>query len=126
MFLQRYLGEKKMKLLKQQLELSMDIQLKTLLRWFMNKNQLRKAQMTKNKQGSAIIIIVKWETKAKKLFALSLYFESFIKVVEKYKEARPRLVCMIFCEISYERMRSCKKRPAKYIICIEKYKVKEH
>lgn len=41
-------------------------------------------QITGNEQGSAIVIIVKRETKAKKLYVLGLYFGGLIQVVKKY------------------------------------------
>ena len=46
--LKRYLGERKMELLKWEVKLSTGIQLKTLPRWLINKDQLREVQMIGN------------------------------------------------------------------------------
>ena len=85
--LERYLGEGKIELLKREVKSSSGIQLKTLPRWLISEDRLRQAQKTRNKRGSAILIIVKGETEAKKLFALGLRFGEFTKIVEKYCEA---------------------------------------
>lgn len=60
----RYLSKGKMKLFKQKLESSTAIQLKTLPRRLINKNQLRDQQEFGNKQRSAIFITVKGESEA--------------------------------------------------------------
>lgn len=70
--------------MKQKVKLSTGILLKIVLFWLINKDQLKKAQTTRTKQGSAIVITIKEKTKAKKLYTLGLYFEILIKVVEKY------------------------------------------
>lgn len=102
MSLKRYPGKRKMKLLKRKIELSIGIQLKTLLCQLINKDQFQKAQTTGNKQGSAIVITVKEETKAKKLFTSGLHFGDLIKVVEKYKEVGLSLVCISCYGISHK------------------------
>ena len=67
MSLERYLEEGKIELLKQEVESSTDIQLKTLPRWLINKNRLQEQQKTGNKQGFAIVITVKGKSKARQL-----------------------------------------------------------
>lgn len=74
MLLKSYLGEGKMELLKREIELSTGIQLKTFSHWLIIKNQLKKVQTTGNNWGFAIVMTVKGETKAKKLYVLGLRF----------------------------------------------------
>lgn len=65
MSFESYLGKENMKLLKQEIELSIGIRLKALLRWLININRLREQQQNGNKRGSAIVITVKREIEAK-------------------------------------------------------------
>ena len=123
--LERYLGKGKMELLKQEVELSTGIQLKTIPRWLISEDQLRQAQITRNKQCSAIVITIKGETEAKKLCALGLRYGRFTKVVEKYWEAGPSSICINCCGKSHERMEDCGNRPAKCVICDGSQKVQE-
>lgn len=76
-----------MKLLKRKVKSSIGIQLKVFFCWLINENCLREQQKTGNKQGSAIVIKVKGNTKAKKRFASGLQFEGVVEVVERYCEA---------------------------------------
>ena len=71
MLLEKYLGERTMELLKRKVKFSIGIQLKSLFCWLINKNPLREQQETR-KRGSAIVITVKGEAKAKKLCASDL------------------------------------------------------
>ena len=68
MSFEKYLGEGSMELLKRKVESSTGIQLKSLLWWLINKDRLREQQETR-KRGSVIVITVKGETEAKKLYA---------------------------------------------------------
>lgn len=126
MSLERYLGAGKMELLKREVESSTVIKLKAHPRWLISENRLRKQQKSGNKRGSAIVITVKGEAKAKKLCALGLRFRGLVKVVEKYWEAGLSLVCMTCCWIGHERMRDCGDRPARCVICAGPHKIKEH
>ncbi len=53
------------------------------------------------------MITVQGEVEAKKLCAFDLRFGGVVRVVEKYWEAEPGLVCMTCCGISHKRMGSC-------------------
>lgn len=124
--LERYLREGSMDLLKREVESSTGIQPKARPRWLINENCLREQQETGNKRGSAIVITVKGEAKAKKLCASGLRFGGVIRVVERYWEAGPSSVCMICCGIGYQRMRSCRNRPEKCLICAGPHKFENH
>ena len=124
--LERYLSEGKIKLLKQKVESSMGIQLKTLPRWLISEDRLGQAQITRNKWGSAIVIIEKGESESKKLCASDLRFSVFTRVVEKSWEAGPSSICMPCCGMGHERMGGCEKGPAKCVICARSHKVQEH
>lgn len=84
MFLERYLGAGKIELLKQEVKPSTKIKLKAHPRWLIFENRLREQQKSGNKRGSAIVITVKGETEAKKLYAFGLRFGRLVKVIEKY------------------------------------------
>lgn len=84
--LERYLGDRKMDFLKREVESSTGIQLKTLSRWLINENRLREEQVTRDKWGSAIVIIVKSKSEAKHLCASDLRFGQVVKKGEKYWE----------------------------------------
>lgn len=88
MLLEKYLGKRKIELLKQEFELSTVIQLKIFSYWLINKDQFQEVQMTGNKQSSAIVFMVKRETIIKKLCALGLYFRSLIRIIEEYWKTR--------------------------------------
>lgn len=48
------------------------------------------------------MIIVKEKAEAKKLYALSLWFEEVIKMVEKYWNVRSDLVCIAYCDKNHQ------------------------
>lgn len=48
------------------------------------------------------MIIIKRKTEAKKLCILDLQFGRAVKIVEKYWDAGPGLVCMTCCGIGHE------------------------
>ena len=72
-------------------------------RWLVKKNRLKKQQEAKNKQWSAIIIIVSNNSKAKKLYANGFCFRGVVKVEEKYWKAKQGLVCIRYCKIEHKR-----------------------
>ncbi len=123
MSLERYLGEKKMELLKREVEPLTRIQLSALLRWLSNEDRLREQQETGNKGNSAIVITVKGESEAKQLCASGLRFGGVVRVVEKYWKAGPSSVCMACCGIGHEWMGNCGGRPPKCITCTGLHKV---
>lgn len=116
MSLERYLGEGSMELLKRKVQSSTGIELKTLPRWLINENRLRKQQET-GKRGSAIVITVKGEAEAKKFCASGLCFGGVIRFVGRYWEAGPSSVCMTCCGIGHQQMGSCGDQPEKFVIC---------
>ncbi len=126
MSLERYLGEENMELLKQEVESSTGILLKTIPRRLINENRLRDQQETGTKRCCAIVITVKGATKAKQLFESGLRFDGVVRGVEKYWKAGSSSVFMTCCDIGHEKMGRCKNRPAKYIICTGPHKVEEH
>ncbi len=125
MSLVRYLGEGNMELLKREVESSTGIQLKAHPRWLINQNRLREQQET-GKRGSAIVITVQGETKAKRLCVSGLRFGKVIKIVKRYWEAGPGLVCTTCYGIGQQRMGNCGDRPEKYVICVRSHKVENH
>lgn len=102
MLLKRYLEERKMELLKREIELGMGIQLKAIFCWLISKKYLREQQENSNKQRSAIIITISGKSKVKMLFASRLYFGGQIKIVEKYWESGPSSVYLTYCSINHE------------------------
>lgn len=124
--LERYLGEGKMELLRQEVELLTGIQLKALPCWLISEDRLREAKTTGNKWGSAIVIIVKGETKAKKLYTSNQRFDGLIRVVEKYWKVGSSSVCVTSCGIEHRRMGGYGNQPAKCIIYIGEHKVEEY
>lgn len=63
---------RKLKLLKREVESSTNISLKTMPHWPVNKDYFKKQQDKSNNQGSAIVITVSNEIKAKWLIANGL------------------------------------------------------
>ncbi len=104
MFLERYLEEGNMGLLKREVESSTGIKLKTLPRWLIGEYRLKEQQETGTKRGSVIVITVKRESEEKQLCASGLRFVEVIRVVEKYWKARPSSLCMTFYDIGHERI----------------------
>ena len=124
--LNRYLGERKMELLKREVESATGIQLKALPRWLISENRLKEQQESSNKQGSAIVITVSSKSEAKKLCASGLRFGGVIKVVEKYWESGPSSVCMTCSGIGHERMGKCGDQVPKCVICAGPHKIGDH
>ena len=126
MSLDQYLDEGKIGLLKREVESSTGILLKTLPRWLINENRLRKQQKTGNKRGSAIVIMIREESEAKYLCISELWFGGIFRVVERYWGAEPGSVCMTCCGISHEQMGSCRSRLPQCIVYNGSHKVEEH
>lgn len=124
--LERYLGKRKIEWLKCKVKLSTNIQLKTLLCWFINENWLREVQKTDNKQGSTIVITVKGVTKTKKRYVSELCFSGLNRVVENYWKARPSSVCMTYYGISHEQIKDCRDRLDGYVVCTNLHKIEKH
>ena len=53
-------------------------------------------------------------------------FGGVLKVVEKYSEAEPGLVCMSCVGINHNRLGECGDKTVQCIICVSAYKVKNH
>ncbi len=126
MLLMYYLGEGKMEVLCREIEFSTGIKLKTTPHWLISEVQLEECLETGNKRGSVIVITVGNEADVSKLFAKGLRFGGAPKVVEKYWEAGPSSVCMTCLGIGHDRLGSCNKRPAQYVICAGAHKSKNH
>lgn len=84
MSLDQYLGSENMELLKREVESSIDLLLKTILPWFINKNRLKNHQKSNNKRGSVIVITVSNKIEVKSLIASGFRFGGAIKNEEKY------------------------------------------
>lgn len=72
MLLEKYLGLRKLKLLKQKVESSTYILLKIMFYLFINKDCFKKYQNKKNKQELAIVIITRNEIEAKQFITNKL------------------------------------------------------
>ena len=126
MSLQRYLEPEKLELLRRKVESSTSILLKTMPRWLINKVRFKEQQDKGNKRGSAIVITVSNEIKAKRLIANGLQLGGAIKKVKRYWDARPGSVCMKYCRISHKRQGSCGDRPEKCLICASAHPASKH
>lgn len=125
MSLKTYLGEESIELLKRKIESFTGIQLQSFPWWLINKDRLRQKQET-GKRRLIIVITVKKEAEAKKLYASGLRFGSVIKVVEKYWDIESGLVYMICYSIRHQQIESCGDRPQKYIIYAGPNKIKDY
>ena len=103
--LEIYLDKRNMKLPKWKVESSTSIQLKSLSCWLINENRLSGQQNTR-KRGSTIVITIQGEAKAKTLCASGFWFGGIVRILEKYWEAGPDLVLIIYCSIRHHQMRS--------------------
>lgn len=74
----------------------------------------------------AIVITVSGKSEAKMLCASGLRFGGVVKIVEKYWESGPSLVCMTCCGIGHKRIGKCESRPPRCIICAGPHKMDEH
>lgn len=62
------------------------------------------------------MIIINDDSKAKKLCANSLCFGKTVKIVEKYRKARPGLICIRYCRVGYKQLGNFGDRPKKYLL----------
>lgn len=84
MLLARYLGKRKIDLLRREIKSSSGIKLKTTPQWLINESRLRERLEFHNNPGSAIIITVASASKASYLYTKSLRFEGGLKVINKF------------------------------------------
>lgn len=98
----RYLGEGKMELLCQEIELLTGIQLKTTLQWLINKERLKERLELGNGRESAIVSMVGSKVEALKLCATKLHFGGGPKVVEKYGDAGPSSIWLTCLGIGHD------------------------
>lgn len=76
-----------------------------------NEKQLKKQLKFRNKKRSAILITIGNKAKASKLYIKKLRFEKALKVIEKYWEAGPSLVYMIYSGIGNDWLEGYSERP---------------
>ena len=126
MSLARYLGEGKMELLCREIESSTGIQLKTLPRWLISETRLVERLESGSGRGSAIVITVGNSAEASKLCSKGLRFGGALKVVEKYWEAGPNLVCMSCAGVGHDRLGECGDRAIQCVICAGAHKAENH
>lgn len=124
--LERYLGERKMELLKIEVESSTGVQLKTIPRWLIYEDRLRKKQELGNYRGLSIVITVANNSDAIYLCAKRQRFRGALKLVERYWEAGEGSVCLICYGISHEWLGRCGERLSQYTICVGPYSIEEH
>lgn len=104
MLLERYLGKGSIELLKRQVKSFIKVPLKALFCLFIYNIHLRKQQEAM-KQQSAIVIIIKGKVEANKLCAFGFQLGGIVRVVERYWEVIPSLVCIKCWCIGYKHMR---------------------
>lgn len=108
MSIAKYLVERKIELLWQNIQLSIGIELKTIPCWLINKSWLEEQLEFGIKRGSAIVIILNISKKVAKLCLKRLRFGRALKLVEFYCKARTSLVCLSYVGVSYDYLRKCK------------------
>lgn len=108
----RYLSEEKMELLRREVELSIGVQLKTPLYWLIHESQLRERQELENYHGSFIVITIANNSNATYLCVKRLRTGEMLKVIERYYEAEPGSVCLIYYGIGHYCLGKCGQRPA--------------
>lgn len=94
--------------------------------WLMSKDRLRKQQENSNKQGLAIVITLHSEHEAKQLDINDLRFGGAMKKLEKYQKAGLGSICFKCCEISYERLESCRDKLEMCIMCVGSHQASKH
>lgn len=117
MSLERYIGLRKLELLRREVKSSTVIPLKTMPCWLINEDCLKEQQDKGNKQRLAIVILVSNKIEAKRLIANGLQFGGAIKNKKKYWDAGPESVCMKCGGIGHKRQGSYADRPKKCIMC---------
>lgn len=108
MSLDIYLKSGKFDILKREIESLTGIQLKTMLRWLISEDRLKKQQEKRSKRRSTILITVSNKIEAKQLLANGLCFRGTVKKIEKYLETRPKSVYMKCYRIGHKRQGSYK------------------
>lgn len=103
MSLERYLGEGEMVMLCREINSFMGIQLKTLPRWLISESRLEERPEFGTRRGSAIVITVGTSEEVTKLCSKGIRFGGALKLVKKYGEAEPGLVCMSCAVVDYDR-----------------------
>ena len=88
----------------------------------LSKARLKKRLDTGDARGSAIVITVGSKEEVSKLCARGLRFGGAPKVVEKYWEAGPCLVCMTCSGIGDDWLAGCNPRLEQCAICVGAYK----
>lgn len=97
----RYLGEEKIEILYQEIKSSMRILLKIVSCQLINESQLEKYLKSGIGRRFAIVIMVSTSEEVGKLCSKRLRFDRALKVVKKYWEAKPGLVCLSCARISH-------------------------
>ena len=123
MSLARYLGEGKMEVLCREIESSTGIQLKTVPCWLISESQLEKRLESGTGRGSAIVITVGTSEEASKLCSRRLRFGGALKVVKKYWEVGPSLVCLSCASVGHDRLEEYKDQAIQCVICAGAHKV---
>lgn len=126
MSLARYLGERKMEILCQEIESSMGIQLKTVPCWLISVGRLEERLKSGTRRRSAIVSTMGTSEEAAKLCSKRLRFGGAVKVVEKYWEAGPRLVCMSYVGVRHDCLGKCKERSVQCVIFADTHKAEDH
>ena len=108
MSLAKYLGEGKMEVLYQEIESSIEIQLKIIPYWLISKSWLEEYLKSRNRRKSAIVITVKNNKKASRLCSKELRFGETLKVVKKYWEVGFGSIYMSCAGISHDRLGKCR------------------
>ena len=72
------------------------------------------------------MITVSNDSKGKKLCANGLCFKGAVKLMEKYWEAGPGLVCIRCCGIGHKRLGSCGDRPEKCLLYAGPHQASNH
>ena len=126
MSLARYLGKRKMEVLCREIESSTGIQLETVPHWLISETRLEERLESGTERGSAIVITVGTSEKAAKLCSKGLRFGGALKVVEKYWEAGPGLVCLSCAGVDHDRLEKCGDRAVQCVICAGANKVEDY
>lgn len=121
-----YLGDGKKVLFCWKIKSSIGIKLKTTSKWLINKKRLEKYLKLENKKRFVMMIIVENKLEALNFYAKKLKFGEISKVVEKYWEASPSSICIVYFDIGYNQFKVYDKKPVQYVICAEAHKSKNH
>lgn len=124
--LAQYLGEGKIELLCQEIKSSIRIKLKTLPHWFICETWLEKRLESRSRRGSAIVITVRNNAEAFKLYSKRLRFEEVLKVVEKYWKAGINSIYMSCASVGHNRLGECENRAIWCIISASNYEVENY